>query len=124
MSDSTSRTKGKEAPAAAAARAASASLLGRNAKSRSFDRESYAVETNRGYSTAMGRGLELTITLLVMVGVGLLIDRLAGTTPVFTILFSVFGFAGITVKLFLGYDLEMRKHEAGAIWNRKADGVS
>ena len=33
---------------------------------------------------------------------------------------SVVGFAGITVKLWLGYDLEMRKHEEGAIWNRKA----
>ena len=33
-------------------------------------------------------------------------------------------FAGITVKLFLGYDLEMKKHEEGAIWNRKAGEAS
>jgi hypothetical protein len=36
----------------------------------------------------------------------------------------VLGFAGITVKLFLGYDLEMKKHEEGAIWNRKPGGAS
>ena len=39
--------------------------------------------------------------------------------PLFVIIFSILGFAGITVKLFLGYDTEMKKHEEGAIWNRK-----
>ena len=120
MSDPTSRTKGNEAPAIAAARAANASLLGKKLSSRSFDRSSYATATNAGYSTAMGRGLELAVTLLVMVGIGLLADRIFGTAPLFVIVFSIFGFAGITVKLFLGYDLEMKKHEEGAIWNRKA----
>ena len=120
MSDSTPLTPGNDAPASAAVRAASASLLGRHAKSKSFDRDSYAVATNSGYGTAMGRGLELAVTLLVMVGVGYGIDRLFGTEPLFVIIFSILGFAGITVKLFLGYDTEMKKHEEGAIWNQKA----
>lgn len=121
MSDLTSRTPGTEAPATAAARAANAALLGRNAKTRSATRSNHAAETNRGYSTAMGRGLELAVTLLVMVGVGLFVDNLAGTAPLFVIIFSILGFAGITVKLYLGYDLEMRKHEEGAIWNRQGE---
>ncbi len=120
MSDSTSRTKGNEAPAIAAIRAANASLLGKNHASKAFERDAYAAETSRGYSTAVGRGFELAITLAVMVGLGLLADRIFDTAPLFVIIFSVVGFAGITVKLFLGYDLEMRKHEEGAIWNRKA----
>ena len=125
MSDSTPLTPGNEAPAIAAIRAANASLLGKkHARSKQFERDSYATATNAGYGTAMGRGLELAITLLVMVGIGLLADHIFGTSPVFVVVFSILGFAGITVKLFLGYDLEMRKHEEGAIWNRKADDAS
>ncbi|QXC63168.1 AtpZ/AtpI family protein [Aquihabitans sp. G128] len=85
-------------------------------------RDNYAVATNRGYGEAMGRGLELALTLLVMVGLGYGVDHLAGTAPLFTILFSVLGFAGISVKLYVGYDLEMRRHEDGAIWNRGTSG--
>lgn len=81
-------------------------------------RSSYAKATNEGYGTAMGRGIELTLTLAVMVGIGWVADRVAGTAPLFIITFSVLGFAGITAKLFIGYDLEMRQHEDGAIWNR------
>ncbi len=125
MSDSTSRTKGNEAPAIAAIRAANASLLGKDRDpAKPFKRDSYAAETSRGYSTAMGRGFELAITLVIMVAIGLGADRLFGTSPVFVIIFSVLGFAGITVKLFLGYDLEMKKHEEGAIWNRKPGEAS
>ena len=85
-------------------------------------RDNYAVATNRGYGEAMGRGLELALTLLVMVGLGWGADHLAGTSPLFTIVFSVLGFAGITTKLYIGYDLEMRRHEDGAIWNRGKAG--
>ena len=127
MSDSTSRTTGNVAPASAAARAMSATLMGRTGKDgkrKNFDREAYASATNAGYSTAMGRGLELAVTLLIMVGVGLFLDHLFGTAPLFAIILSVLGFAGITVKLWLGYDLEMKKHEEGAIWNRKVGSES
>ena len=55
-----------------------------------------------------------------MVGIGLGWSTTSSAPrPLFVIIFSVLGFAGITVKLFLGYDLEMKKHEEGAIWNRK-----
>lgn len=124
MSDTTSRTPGNEAPAVAAARAANASLLGKKFVSKAYDRDAYAGETSKGYSSAMGRGFELAITLAIMVGLGLLADSIFDTAPLFVIIFSVLGFAGITVKLYLGYDLEMRKHEEGAIWNRKAGDAS
>ena len=124
MSDSTPLTPGNEAPAAKATKPAAASVTAAKRLNKAFGRESYATETSRGYSTAMGRGFELAITLAVMVGIGLLTDRIFGTAPLFVIIFSVVGFAGITVKLFLGYDLEMKKHEEGAIWNRKADDAS
>ncbi len=83
-----------------------------------LDRSSYAVATNRGYGDAMGRGLELALTLAVLSGIGWLIDRQVGTAPLFTAILSVVGFAGISVKLWIGYDLEMRRHDEGAVWNR------
>lgn len=86
-----------------------------------LDRSSYAKATGAGYGNAMGRGLELALTLAVMVGVGWFIDRQAGTSPLFTIVLSVVGFAGIAVKLKLGYDLEMNEHTDGAVWNRSAE---
>jgi F0F1-type ATP synthase assembly protein I len=81
-------------------------------------RSNYAVATNRGYGEAMGRGFELALTLVVMGGLGWGVDQLVGTYPLFVVIFAILGFAGITVKLFIGYDLEMRQHEDGAIWNR------
>lgn len=98
----------------------SARIIAGPKASEQFERGNYATSLNRGYSTAMGRGFELAITLAVMVGLGLLADRIFGTFPIFTIIASVLGFAGTSIKLWLGYDLEMRKHEEGAIWNRQA----
>ncbi|WP_426571733.1 AtpZ/AtpI family protein [Aquihabitans sp. McL0605] len=121
MSDSTPLTPGNEAPAAAASTpAATTPVSPRAASADPFSRSAYSQSLNRGYGDAMGRGLELAVTLVFMVGIGRLVDLLFGTYPLFTIVFSVLGFAGITVKLFLGYDLEMKKHEEGAIWNRKS----
>lgn len=113
MSEHTPHTSGNDAPAAAADEPVGA-----------FHRSRYAQSLNRGYSSAMSRGLELAVTLVLMVGLGWLVDRWFGTYPLFTIVFSVVGFAGIGVKLWLGYDLEMRKEEEGAIWNRKPGAAS
>ena len=113
MSDSTPPTTGSDAPAPAAAAA-----VGEAEVASAFERKTYAMATHRGYGNAMGRGFELAMTLLVMVGIGLLVDAIFGTGPLFVIVLSVLGFSGITVKLWLGYDQEMRREEAGAIWNR------
>ena len=124
MADSTPPTPGNDAPAAAPQRTAT-SAPDRGAEvATAFERKSYAMATSRGYGNAMGRGFELAITLFVMVGLGLLLDHWFGTRPLCTIVLSVLGFAGIGVKLKLGYDLEMAQHEEGAIWNRKPGAAS
>ena len=81
-------------------------------------RAAYAPAITRGYNEAMGRGVELALTLVVMGGIGWLIDRAAGTDPLFTVIFGILGFAGISAKLWLGYDLEMRKLDQDAVWSR------
>ena len=118
MTDSTSSTTGNDAHGAAARRSGAPSPDGGREVTGAFEREAYAAATSRGYGNAMGRGFELAMTLLVMVGIGLLVDAIFGTGPLFVIVLSVLGFSGITVKLWLGYDQEMRREEEGAIWNR------
>lgn len=118
MSDPTPLTLGTEAPADAPAARAGGRTGAAVRASGSLDRETYAPATSRGYSEAMGRGIELALTLVVVGGIGWLVDRAAGTYPLFTVIFSLAGFAGISAKLWLGYDLEMRKHDQDAIWNR------
>ncbi len=118
MSDPTPLTLGTEAPADAPAARAGDRTGAAVRASGSLDRETYAPATSRGYSEAMGRGIELALTLVVVGGIGWLVDRAAGTYPLFTVIFSLAGFAGISAKLWLGYDLEMRKHDQDAVWNR------
>lgn len=83
-----------------------------------FDRASYGTALNRGYGETMGRGIELALTLVIVGGFGWLLDRVFGTYPTLTIVLSLAGFAGITAKLWLGYDLEMRKIDHEGVWSR------
>ncbi len=124
MSDSTPLAPGNDAPAAAPRRSATAAPNSGAKVTGQFERSAYAAATSRGYGNAMGRGFELAITLAVMVGIGWLADRIFGTEPLLIIIFSVLGFAGIAVKLWIGYDLEMKQHDDGAIWNRKPEATS
>jgi hypothetical protein len=117
MSDSQPLTPGNEAPAGRPARSAEPSADAAVAPG-PLHRSRYGQALSAGYGNAMGRGVELALTLVVFGAIGWLIDRLAGTSPLFTLIFSVVGFAGISVKLWLGYDLEMRRIESDAIWNR------
>ncbi len=120
MTDEQRVPEGDEAPTTAASPRAAQTPRREEREVGAFSREAYGMATSRGYGNAMGRGFEIAITLAVMVGIGWLVDRIFDTAPLFIIIFSVLGFAGTTVKLWLGYDLEMRKHEDGAVWNRKA----
>ena len=72
-------------------------------------------ELNRGFSDAVGRGVDLALTPLVFGLIGWLIDRVAGTSPVFTIVVATIGVIGTGVKIKLGYDKEMAEHTTGAV---------
>ncbi len=72
-------------------------------------------DLNRGFSDALGRGVDLALTPVVFGLVGWLIDRVAGTSPVFTILVATIGVVGTAVKIKLGYDKDMAEHTTGAV---------
>ena len=75
---------------------------------------------NRGFGESFSRGIELALVPVVFGGIGWLVDRAAGTAPWCLIGFAVFGTVGLIVKMWLGYDRDMRKEEAAAVWTRTA----
>ncbi|WP_334142350.1 AtpZ/AtpI family protein [Rhabdothermincola sp.] len=66
-------------------------------------------------------GFELALSPVLFALVGLLIDRSLGITPILTVIFAVVGLAGVSVKLYYGYKIEMEQHEASAPWAKRHD---
>jgi len=73
---------------------------------------------NRGYADGFSGAVEIALVPVVFGGLGWLVDRAAGTAPVFLLAFVVFAFVGVGAKLWLRYDKDMAKEEADKIWNR------
>lgn len=61
---------------------------------------------------------ELALGPVIFAALGFLLDRWLGVLPLFTLLLFAFGAVATVVKLWLGYDREMRKHEEVAPWAR------
>ena len=80
-------------------------------------------ELNNGFGDAMAKAVELTLTPVIMGGIGLLLDRWLGTWPVFALIFFLFTIGYVVWKMFVRYDAEMRRHEAN-IPGRKPGAVS
>lgn len=78
---------------------------------------------NQGFGDGMSRAFELVATPLVFGGVGYLIDLVAGTAPVFVVALGAFGVIGTFVRVWFGYDAEMRALEASGPWVRRTDRV-
>ena len=75
-------------------------------------------QINRGYDDGLARAIEFVLTPLVLGAIGFGLDGWLGTRPLFTIGLGVLGVVGIFVKMWLGYDREMRSHEAEGAWRR------
>lgn len=76
---------------------------------------------NQGFGDGMSRAFEFVVTPLAFAGIGFLVDLVAGTRPGFAIGFGVFGVIGTFVRVWYGYDAEMRGHEASGAWVRPED---
>jgi hypothetical protein len=69
-------------------------------------------QLNRGYSDGLSRALEIVLTPLFFGFIGHLVDGWLGTDPGFMVGLGTFAVAGLFVRFWLGYDREMRAHEA------------
>ena len=73
-------------------------------------------ELNNGFGNALSRAFEIAVTPAVFGGFGYGLDRWLGIVPVLTIVLLVFGLAGMFVRLWYGYDRDMRAEDAKAPW--------
>ena len=76
-------------------------------------------ELNNGFGNALSRAFEIAVTPAIFGAMGYALDRWLGIVPVLTIALLVFGLVGMFVRLWYGYDAEMRAQDDNAIWNRR-----
>jgi F0F1-type ATP synthase assembly protein I len=72
---------------------------------------SYARRTMRA-DDSLGRAMEAAFTLLAFFGIGFALDRWLGTTPLFTIIFSVLAAIGLFYAWKARYMAQMEELEA------------
>lgn len=71
-----------------------------------------------GFGSTFTRAFEMAGTTVIFAVLGHLLDRWLGITPVLTIVLAAFAVAGGFLRLYINYDAEMRRQEAGAPWAR------
>jgi hypothetical protein len=60
-----------------------------------------------GIGDTLARGFEWAATIAVFLGLGYVLDRVFGTTPLFLVVLFVFALVGQTVRAFLHYGDEI-----------------
>ena len=65
-----------------------------------------------GFGNSTARAFELAVTPAIFGFLGHLVDRAAGTSPLFLIIFVLFCVAGMGVRMYYGYNQSMAEHEA------------
>ena len=80
----------------------------------------YKRDLYNGFGNGLSRAFELAVTPAVFGGIGYAIDRAAGMVPVFTIVLLLLALAGMFVRMWYGYDAEMKGHESRGAWAPKA----
>lgn len=86
---------------------------------RATDEESAPLAGRFG-SNAVAGGMEIALTILLFVLIGLAIDTWLGTRPLFMIVLFLFAAAGSFARTKLIYDAEMDRLEAERIEKRNA----
>jgi F0F1-type ATP synthase assembly protein I len=79
---------------------------------------------------SVGLGIEAAVIIALFLGLGYVLDRIFGTTPVFMIIMTVIGAIGLFAKLKYRYDdrmdeleAERRASTAGAATHRGRDAA-
>lgn len=69
-----------------------------------------------GFGDGLAAAFELAVTPLVFGGLGLLVDRRLGVTPLFTIVLFLVALVAKFVVMWSSYEQRMRAEEAKAPW--------
>ena len=98
-----------------------------HARPRHLRRESwlYKIASQGAEHRGVGRpgtgasAIELAVSAVILTLVGLVIDQLAGTSPLFTLVLFSLGAVGASVSLWYRYTAEMERQEAEAPWRAR-----
>jgi F0F1-type ATP synthase assembly protein I len=63
---------------------------------------------------------ELVLAPVITALLGLWLDRTIGTVPLFTVMFSVFGFAGAAISVYYQYNHRMDRLRAESPWRNRS----
>ncbi len=76
-------------------------------------------ELNNGFGAAMARAFEMVATPGVFAAMGYGLDHLLGLHLVLTWGLGGLAMTGMFIRMYYGYEADMRRHEAAAPWARK-----
>jgi ATP synthase protein I len=62
-------------------------------------------------SEPLGHGFDAAIVVALFFGLGFVLDRVIGTTPLFMIAMTIVGAIGVFVRFWYQYDERMTEHE-------------
>jgi F0F1-type ATP synthase assembly protein I len=80
-------------------------------------------EMSKGFGDGLTRAFELTLTPMIVGGVGFALDRWLGLTPVLTIVFAFWGLIATTYLAWVRYDHDMTVEEGIRAESRTAHPV-
>lgn len=73
-------------------------------------------ELYNGFGDTLARAVEFVVTPMLFGLGGRLLDGWLGTGVVFTVLLAVLALAGTSIRMYYGYEVAMKAHEANAPW--------
>lgn len=79
----------------------------------------YKRDLYNGFGNGLSRAFELAVTPAVFGGIGYVLDRVFGLVPVLTIALLLLSLVGMFVRMWYGYDAEMKAHEARGPWGAR-----
>ena len=81
-------------------------------------------ELYNGFGNGLSRAFELALAPLIFGFLGHLLDGLLGTGIALTVVFALAFTIGGFIRMWYGYDAEMKLREADAVWNRAGRQVA
>jgi F0F1-type ATP synthase assembly protein I len=72
----------------------------------------------QGFGDTFTRSVELVVSPMLFAALGLLFDRLFGTSPVLAIVFGVIGFVGGCLRAYYAYVERVKTQDVGKPWSK------
>lgn len=77
-------------------------------------------ELYNGFGDTLARAVEFVVTPMLFGFGGRLVDGWLGTGVIFTVLLAALALAGTTIRMYYGYEVAMKAHEANSPWADRA----